>query len=474
MQLTFIPAVGFEDLRLAAKVPITDLFEDASVVESAAVGATALVGKPRLRPIERNRVEMRCASLDQLLPPDHTARIIWAYVEGVDIAPLLQGIKAVEGVAGRDANHPRVLLALWLFATNDGVGSARELDLLCEEHLAYQWLCGGMTVNYHTLSDFRKDHVTFLDRLLTDGIATLLNEGLIELQRVAQDGMKVRASAGASSFRREKSLQACLEEAERQVEALRNQVDEDANAATRRQQAARERAAEGRRQRVGQALEQRQKLLELREKQQKEKGNKFNPDELRTSTTDPEARRIKMADGGTRPGYNVQFATTTGSGIVVGVAVTNSGGDGGQMGPMLEQLKNRCGQMPPEMLVDGGYTTHDDIESAHAGGVTVYGPIKEEEKQKEKGIDPYQPKKRDGPGAAAWRQRMGTDEAKILYRQRASTAEWTNANARNRGFYQVRVRGLQKVLAVALFYALVHNLLRAQTLREAQKEAKTG
>lgn len=157
---------------------------------------------------------------------------------------------------------------------------------------------------------------------------------------------------------------------------------------------------------------------------------------------------------------------------MVGVDVTNSGGDGGQMGPMLEQLQTRYQSLPADMLVDGGFTTHKDIEAAHTQEVTVYGPIKEEAKQLEAGKDPYQPKKKDGPGVAQWRQRMGTAAAKLLYRERAATAEWTNAHARNRGFYQVRVRGQRKVLAVALLYALVHNLLRAQALREARQLEK--
>ncbi len=362
---------------------------------------------------------------------------------------------------------PRVLYALWLFATFKGVGSARELDRLCQDHLAYQWLCGGMSVNYHSLADFRSDNTTLFNQTLTESVAALLHEGLIELERVAQDGMKVRASAGAASFRRQPSLQACLQEAERQVSALQQQQDEDAAAASQRQQAARERVAKERVERVQQALAQREQLLKLRQEQQQDKGIKFKPEELRTSTTDPEARRMKMADGGTRPAYNVQYATTTDSGIVVGVAVTNSGGDGGQMGPMLEQLQTRYQRLPAEMLVDGGFTTLADIEAAHTQEVTVYGPIKEEAKQLEAGKDPYQPKKKDGPGVATWRQRMGTATAKLIYRERAATAEWTNAHARNRGFYQVRVRGQRKVLAVALLYALVHNLLRAQALREA-------
>jgi transposase len=435
---------------------------------AAAVFADAV---PRLRRPQRAQGEMRTASLDQLLPGDHMVRVVWDYVSSIDVTPLLQTIEARSGLPGRDATDPRLLLALWLYATIDGVGSARTLDGLCCDHLAYQWLCGGVSLNYHTLADFRSQQTVFLDQLLTESVATLLHEGLIELKRVAQDGMRVRASAGASSFRREKTLRACLQEAEAQVQALKNQVDEDSQAATRRQQAARERAARERQERLQRALVERAKLLALREQQKKEKGVKFEADELRISTTDPEARRMKMPDGGTRPGYNVQFATTTESGIVVGVDVTNVGSDGGQMQPMLEQIEQRYQRLPEQMLVDGGFTTLGDIEQAEANDVQVIGPIKSEASKKAKGDDPYQPRRKDGPGVAAWRQRMGTPEAQALYRWRASTAEWVNAGTRNRGLYQVQVRSRQKVLAVALLHALVHNLLRAGALRQAKAAA---
>jgi transposase len=451
---------------------LSGMLYDPGPVQSAAVQAAPPSESPRLRRPERAQGEMRIASLDELLPPDHVARLVWEFVSKVDIRPLLEPIKALPGQAGRDATDPRLLLALWLYATIDGVGSARTLDVLCREHMAYQWLCGGVTLNYHTLADFRSRQTAFLDGLLTDSVATLLHEGLVELKRVAQDGMRVRASAGASSFRREKSLQACLAEADAQVQALKNHVDEDTQAATRRQQAARERAARERQQRLQQALAARQQLLATREQQKKEKGVKFDAQELRASTTDAEARKMKMPDGGTRPGYNVQFASTTDNGIVVGVDVTNSGSDNGQMQPMLEQIQRRYDQQPEQVLVDGGFTTLNDIEQAEGNHVEVIGPIKNEDSKKTKGQDPYQPRKKDGPGVAAWRQRMGTPEAKAIYRLRAQTAEWVNAGARNRGLYQVTVRGRQKVLAVALLHALVHNLLRAQSLRQDQERKK--
>ena len=174
-------------------------------------GASA---KPRFQRAERRQIEWRPLSLDQMLPAEHSARQVWASVESLDLSELYRRIRAVEGHVGRDPIDPKILVALWLFATIDGVGSARRLDRLCTEHFAYLWLCGGVSVNYHTLSDFRVQHVEILDRLLTQSVATLLHQGLIALNRVAQDGMRVRASAGSSSFRRRPSLEECLIEAE--------------------------------------------------------------------------------------------------------------------------------------------------------------------------------------------------------------------------------------------------------------------
>jgi len=440
------------------------------VDQAPAAAATPLPpsAPPRLRRPQREQGEMRFASLEELLPPDHLVRVVWDYVAALEVTALEQAIRAVAGQPGRDATDPRLLLALWLFATIDGVGSARELDRLCTEHLAYQWLCGAVSLNYHTLADFRTQQAAFLDRLLSESVATLLHEGLIDLKRVAQDGLRVRASAGQSSFRRQRSLQKCLAQAEAQVAALKNQVDEDGQAASRRQQAARQRAARERRERLERALQERQQLLTLREQQRREKGVPYDAAQQRVSTTDPEARRMKMADGGTRPAYNVQLASSTTGGVIVGVDVSNVGSDAGQLQPMREQIEQRHQQQPEAMLVDGGFTTLDDIEKAESDGVQVLGPIKNEAAKKAQAQDPYQPRPKDGPGVAAWRQRMGTAAAQSTYRLRASTAEWVNAQVRNRGLYQVRVRGRQKVLAVVLWHALAHNLLRAWALRQAQ------
>ena len=413
-------------------------------------------GIPRLRRANRHQVVVRAVALDQLLPEDHQARLVWEYVEGLDFTPVYERIQAVEGRAGRNATDPRILMALWLYATLQGVGSARELDRLCKYHLAYQWICGDVPMNYHTLSDFRTDHAEFLDKLLTESVAVLMHEGLVELKRVAQDGMRVRASAGAASFRRGQTLQECLEEAEQHVATLRAELETDPAAVTKRQQAARERAVRERTERINKALEQLPELEAKKKPKDREKA--------RVSTTDPDVRVMKMADGGYRPAYNVEFATDTLTQVITGVDVINSGSDQGQMAPMVEQLEERYQQPPEEMLVDGGFAKKEDITkvSPPEGETVVYAPV---QKSKDPNRDPHTPRGDDSPAVAEWRERMASAEAKEIYKERAATAECVNAIARNRGFWQFRVRGLLKARAIALWYALAHNLMRAATLR---------
>jgi transposase len=420
-------------------------------------------GKPRLRVPVRDQVEMRWASLEQLLEPDHPVRIVWDAVCRLDLSSWLNEIKAIEGHVGRDATDPRLLISLWVFATLKGVGSARELDRLCRECLPYQWLCGGVSVNYHMLSDFRSQGGEKWDELLTQIVGALLNAGLVKMERVAQDGMRVRASAGKSSFRRRSRLEQCLEEARQQVEALKQVAEEEGEGPTPRQRAARERAARQRVERIEEAIRQCEELQGQREASAKQSGRKV--EEARASTTDPLARNMRFADGGYRPGYNVQFASDTGSRVIQGVGVTNAGADSRELPPMLDQYKRRYDRVPPEALVDGGFATAETIEQADERGCTVYAPVKDEQKQRAAGKDPHAPKKGDSPALARWRSRMGTEATKLIYGLRCQTAEWVNAQCRNRGFWQMPVRGLARCRIVALIYAIAHNLVLGETLR---------
>lgn len=410
----------------------------------------------------RNQVEMQFASLDEMIPAEHRVRAVWAYVDSLDLQALYRPIQAVEGRAGRDAVDPKILLALWLFATVEAISSARQLARLCERDLAYRWICGGVGINHHLLSDFRTGHSEFLDELLTDTIATLLHQKIVTLETVAQDGMRVRANAGASSFRQEKSLVACRQAAAEQVAKLRAESDsaETTDASNARRTAARERAARERTDHVEKALLQ---LKELQSK--KESRKKGSGDQARCSTTDPDARTMKMGDSGYRPAYNVQFATDADTRMIVSVDVINIGSDGGQMLPMHTNIKQRYGVTPANYMTDGGYTTSEDITQLERQKTRVLGPIPKAAKIIKNGNDPHARQPRDTDEMFAFRQRMATDEAKQLYRKRSSVAEFANAECRNRGLHQFRVRGLPKVRTVSLWYAITFNFMRMLHLK---------
>lgn len=417
-------------------------------------------GIPRLVRPNRAQIELRAVDLESLLPMDHAARAVWDFVESMDVSALESQVQSVEGKSGRPAVDPRILLSLWLHGTIEGVGSARALERLTQQHDAYRWLCGGVSVSYHTLSDFRSRQEAFLDDLLTQSVAVLMVQGLVKLERVAQDGIRVRANAGASSFRREPTLEQCLKEAQEQIERLRQELESDPEATSRRQAAARQRAAEDRKRRVQEALAQMPDAASKKPKAKKE--------QARVSTTDADARVMKMGDGGFRPAYNGQYSVDTESQIVVGVDVSNHGTDHGKLVPMTEQLQERYGIIPLESLVDGGFASLSDIKDASALETTVYAPVS---KPKDPNRDPYEPLEDDAPSVAAWRRRMGTPEAKAVYKKRASTVECVNALARNRGLQRLLVRGQSKARTVLLWFAVAHNLVRGISLRSAQNDA---
>ena len=229
-------------------------------------------GAPRLRAPERDQIGMQLAALDDLISEDHPVRSVWAFVTGLDLSALHEAIKAREGQPGHPPAAPELMLALWLWATVDGVGSARQLDRLCRDHLVYRWLCGGVSMNYHSLSNFRIAHMTVLERLLAQGVASMVQAGLVSLDTLAQDGLRVRAGAGASSFRRHARLNDLLTAAQARVKRLRAEVEMDPAAGDRRQRAAKERGARERVARIA-AAQERMKELEA-ERERREKTNK--------------------------------------------------------------------------------------------------------------------------------------------------------------------------------------------------------
>jgi transposase len=424
-------------------------------------------GAPRMREPVRDQIELRACDLDSLIPDDHPARVIWAYVERLDLSELEAEIKAREDTPGRPPPSPRVVLALWLFATSQGVASARELARLCEVHHAYQWLCGGVSVNYHGLSDFRAAHGALFDRLLTENVAALSAAGVIDLDEVVQDGVKVRASAGAASFRRRKTLESELVKAKALVGRLAEESKADPGAADRRRTSAQRRAAEERARRIEKALEKHAEIEKERERREKTNKNQTEKQgEPRTSTTDPDARVMKMADGGFRPAYNCQLATVAEGQIVIAASVTGKGSDRGLMQPMLEQIERRYGRRPKRHLVDGGFHRNGSIEWAAERDIEIYGPAG----RSKHGVDPYAPKAGDGPGVAAWRERMKSAAGKETFKRRGP-GECINAHMRNRGLRQFLIRGLDKVAATLGLQALANNILAGFRLLKLRAQA---
>jgi transposase len=416
-------------------------------------------GAPRLREPARDQIELRAVDIDSLIGEDHPVRVIWSYVEGLDLSELEDRIKARGDRPGHPATSPRLLLALWLFATSDGVGSARALERLCNSHDAYRWLCGGVSVNYHTLADFRVGCADLLDRLLAEHVAALAKAALIDLDTLAQDGVRIRASAGAASFRREATLDRHLATAQAVVEELKHEVDARSDASNHRIKAAKERAARERSERVKAAQTALAEIKQQRQEREEKRGNGKKPKEPRASTTDAEARVMKMPDGGFRPAYNVQVASVAGEQIVVAVEVCNTGSDRGLMRPMLERLHALTGHLPGRHLADGGSCSAEDIEWAHGEGVEVYCPPT----QSKHGTDPYLPRRGDGPGVLAWRARMGSEAGKAQYKPR-SICECIHARWRNWDLRHLTVRGLDKVRAVVLCYALTNNIMQGHRL----------
>ena len=408
----------------------------------------------RLREPDRKQLILRPTDIEGLIGPDHGARALWRVLQGMDLSRFCAAIKARANTPGRDATDPRLLLALWIYALSEGVGAAREIERLCQAHDAYRWICGGVSVNYHTLSDFRVAHREALDELMAQILAALMAQGLVRLYRVAQDGTRVRASAGAASFRRQKTLKRCLAEARRQIAALQDESADPQRSG--REQAARERAAREREQRCLQALKQ---LEQLSTHKARAKNHPQRETETRVSITDPQARVMKMADHGYRPAYNLQFAIDTEDRIVAGVCTSNSGSDSKQLEPMLDDIQERSGLVPDQHLADGGFMNFGAVERAAERGVEVFCPPRENRTYH---IDPLTPQPGDSPAIADYRRRMGSPQGKTIYKERASTVETLNADLKTwRGLDRLLVRGIGKVHCVALLSAITYNLLRA-------------
>jgi transposase len=420
---------------------------------------------PRIRSPDRSMV-IDPTTIDELVPPDAKARVVWRLVGDLDLTPLYGKIKSVDGHAGRPAVDPRILVALWVYATDEHIGSAHELARRTRDCDPYKWICGGVPVNYHTLAEFRVAHADWLAEQTVALIAAMRAEKSVCLNVIGQDGMRVRASAGSDSFQTADRLSQLAKEAQQRWDQLQHELEQPQNL-TPRQRAARLRGARERLKRIQRAQEEVQKLAAQREKRKKGDG-----ETARASTTDPDARRMKMADGGFRPAYNIEFATDLDSLVIVGADVINIGSDAGQLGLMVQRiaLEQAPLEAGTEYYVDGSFAIDDDIQSLGQRGITVFAPVKEATRQQQEGKDPYVRRRDDPEHVGAWRERMGTCAAQEQYKQRSLT-EFPNATCRNRGLYQLFVRGLEKVKTVIMWFVLTHDLFRRVALCAQQKIA---
>ncbi len=410
--------------------------------------------------------------LEGLVPSDHRARIVMSFVESLDLSPLYEAIKAREGEPGRPPPDPAVLLGLWLYATIEGVGSARQLERLAEHDPAYRWIAGGVSLNYHGLSDFRAAHVEVLDRLLTESVTALIAEGVVSLADIAVDGTKVRAHASRDSFKTVSKLARIEAAVEHRIAALKAEIERDPEASTRRRRAAQERAARE----VKERAERARAALD-RVRAEKEKRAKTHPQdeakksEPKVSLSDPEARTMRFADGAVRPAYNAQIAVAPRQGIIVSVEMTDRRNDAGLAAPMVDALVHRYGRGPENLLVDTHYATSEDIAALAehaAGAVKVYAPPPSERDDVKPATLAKRAKQRarEPESVKEWRSRMASAAGQEVYRLR-KLIERINAHLKNHGFGFLRVRGLIKAKAMALWHALANNLMAAHRLRTA-------
>lgn len=400
---------------------------------------------PRVTVPVRNQAEIQYVMPEDALPPEHPARVLWSVLSRLDLSAFLADAGAFDGGSGRPTTSPRMLLTLWTYAISRGVGSAREIERLTRSDAAYRWIVGDQRPSRTTIAAFRVQNLSALDGLFTNVLAALVHQGVLSLETVAVDGMRVRANASAPSFRRDASLQELREQAALHLKAVLAQADDPS--LTARQRAAREAKARDFERRVEAALEV---VAELNEK--RKPGSK----PARASSTDPEARVMKMGDGGFRPGMNVQMATAGdvmgGPRTIVAVAVNNVGSDMGTLAPLVEQIERRTGELPERVLADANHANHEAIASLVARGLDVLVPVPERTRATGGTLE-----------IQAWKQRMASADAQEAYRARASLCELTNANARRMGLTQLLVRGVANATSVALLTAITHDVLAHAT-----------
>lgn len=321
--------------------------------------ASEPVPRLKLRPADRSKLVLTAIALEDVLPANHKARAIVALIERVDTQAFYTGIRTLEGKAGRSMRDPKTMIAVILYAYSEGVGSMREVSALTEHDPALMWITGLDVICHTELSEFRREQKAGLDELFANLLTVLDQAEVINLDQVTVDGTRIRTVAGADTFRRSKTIERKLEQARELVRKLESGE-----------------LQEGSRQR---RLRAQQELIERLEAGQREldkirQAKADSDEEARVSTTEPEARVMKTSQDGYISAYNTQLMTESSSKVIVNVEVTNVSSDGQHLEPMLEQVKERLGQLPQQVLADGAYISKDNLEKAAEWKVELVGP----------------------------------------------------------------------------------------------------
>jgi transposase len=317
----------------------------------------------RFEEIDRAQNVLLPVDIESLIGEDHAARNIWRFTGRLQLDAFVEDVKAVEGRAGREAIHPRLLISVWIYAITRGLHSAREISRQMNYEPGLQWLTGLRTINHHTLSDFRSRNEQALRQLFEQVIALLHMNHLVTLERVTQDGTKIRANVNKKTFSREEKIRAHLKLAREQMEYLERQASEEQS--TRKQKAARIRAARERAERLEEALEEIQRL------QREKKNQRDKP--VQASTTDADAQFMRTTDHGLAPCLNLQLAVDGARGFIIDVDVVKQPSDSAQLLPAVERLKTKFGSYPQKILADGDYTNHEAVLGLAARDIDFYG-----------------------------------------------------------------------------------------------------
>ena len=423
-------------------------------------------GKAHVVRPQRDQVGWEMVDIDGLLQQGHAARLVWTFVTQMNLSQFYAAIGSREGDAGRPAADPQVLLALWLYAAVEGVGSARELERLVERDVAYRWIAGGVPVNYHGLSDFRTRHGSLLDTLLTESVTALMAEGLVTFEEVIADGTKVQAAAGKGSYGGASRMARIGRIAAERMAQLKAEVDADPAASSRRRKASQLRAARELGERAAKATAALAELQKEKEKRRKtHRSEEEGKAEPKASLTDPAARYMRFADGSIKPGYNMQIAAC-GNGLVLAVMATDRRNDTGLARPMVDDIFSRYGCKPGRLLVDSTYAAEDDIVALAEDNVMVFAPVPEERADvKADTLRRRLAKRLKQPQALKdWRERMNTSHGQDIFRRR-KRIELVNAYLKNRGLGRLSLRGIAKAKIAGLLHAIAHNIMLANHLR---------